>query len=295
MGYGSAVQIRGGSWIIPGPTNIGIVEQDDGVYLVDSGNDKEAGRNILKSLAGKGWKLKAIINTHSNADHIGGNKFIQDRTNCGIWATLGEAAFINSPTLEASFLWGGYPFKDLRSKFFEAQVSRVTTLIRGGEARDEMRFVALPGHFVDMIGILTKDRVLYLGDSAFGAATLEKHGIPFIYDVQGYKDSIEALRSIEADFFVPSHGEVQTDIGPLADLNLKKVEEVEGLLLESIEGKAVFEDILQRMVGRYGITLDHGTYVLVGSTIRSFLSYLHEAGRASYEFTDNKMYWSASA
>ena len=32
-------------------------------------------------------------------------------------------------------------------------------------------------------------------------------------------------------------------------------------------------------------------YVLIGSTIKSYLSYLYDENKISYEFKDNKMVW----
>ena len=52
------------------------------LYGADSGNDKDAGKKVLKVLAGKGWRPEMILNTHSHADHIGGNRVIQERTGC---------------------------------------------------------------------------------------------------------------------------------------------------------------------------------------------------------------------
>ena len=117
------------TYYIKNPTNIGIYKIDDNnVYIIDAGNDKDAGRKILKIVEEQGWNIKGIITTHSNADHIGGNKIIQERTNSPIYAYGIEKCFTEYPILETSFLYGGYPFKDLRNKFLLAKESVVTNI-----------------------------------------------------------------------------------------------------------------------------------------------------------------------
>ena len=115
------VKVGEKTYYIKNPTNIGVYKiNDEDVYLIDSGNDKDAGKKILKIIEEQGWKVKGIITTHSNADHIGGNKLIQERTNCLILANKIEKVFNENTILEPSFLYGGYPFKDLRNKFLLA-------------------------------------------------------------------------------------------------------------------------------------------------------------------------------
>ena len=110
------VQVGEKTYYIKNATNIGIYKIDDtNVYIIDTGNDKDAGKKILKIIIEQGWNVKGIINTHSNADHIGGNKVIQDRTNCRIFAHNIEKAISEYPILEPSFLYGGYPFKDIKN------------------------------------------------------------------------------------------------------------------------------------------------------------------------------------
>ena len=59
------VQVAENTYYINSPSKIGVYRvSDDDVWLIDSGNDKDAGRKIQKILDAQGWKLTAIINTH---------------------------------------------------------------------------------------------------------------------------------------------------------------------------------------------------------------------------------------
>ena len=60
--------ITGNSYYIQSPSKMGLVKLNDtDVCLIDSGNDKEAGRKVRQILDANGWHLTAIYNTHSNA------------------------------------------------------------------------------------------------------------------------------------------------------------------------------------------------------------------------------------
>ena len=120
------VQVGTNTYYIKNPTNIGIYKIDEkNVYIIDTGNDKEVGKKILKIIDEQGWNIIGIINTHSNADHIGGNKVIQDRTNASIYGYGIEKSITENPILEPSFLYGGYPHKELRNKFLLAKESKI--------------------------------------------------------------------------------------------------------------------------------------------------------------------------
>ena len=66
-------QVGENTFYIDCPAKMGVyrVAPEEAV-LIDSGNDKEAGKKVLKIFDAQGWRLKAVYNTHSNADHIGG-------------------------------------------------------------------------------------------------------------------------------------------------------------------------------------------------------------------------------
>ena len=99
------IQVSGNSYYIQSPAKIGLVRlTDTHVCLIDSGSDKDAGRKVRQILDENRWQLTAIYNTHSNADHIGGNKYLQGQTGCKIYAPGIECAFTRRPVLEPSFL-----------------------------------------------------------------------------------------------------------------------------------------------------------------------------------------------
>ena len=146
------VQVTDRSCYIESPAKIGLVQLDDTqVCLIDSGSDKDAGRKVRQLLDANGWKLRAIYNTHSNADHIGGNKYLQGQTGCKIYAPGIERAFTQYPVLEPAFLYGGYPCKGLRHKFLMAQESAAEELT-DAVLPEGFSILPLPGHFFDMAG-----------------------------------------------------------------------------------------------------------------------------------------------
>ena len=278
------------TYYLKNPTNIGIYKIDDNnVYLIDAGNDKEAGKKILKIVDEQGWHVKGIITTHSNADHIGGNKVIQDRTNCPIYAFGIEKNFTEFPILETSFLYGGFPYKDLRNKFLLAKESIVTSI--NNNLPSGLEYFNLKGHFFDMIGIKTDDDVYFLADSLFSEETITKYHLFFIYDVEAYLNTLEYLSTLKGKLFIPSHCEATDDITILIALNKNKIEEVANKIYSLCETKKTFEDILKAIFDSYNLTMNSNQYVLIGSTIRSYLSYLYNQDKLTFEFIDNKMYW----
>ncbi len=284
------VKVGEKTYYIKNATNIGIYKIDDNnVYLIDTGNDKDAGKKILKIIDEQGWNVKSIITTHSNADHIGGNKVIQDRTNCNILAYNIEKSFTEFPILESSFLYGGYPFKDIRNKFLLAKESVVTPI--ENNLPEGLEYFALKGHFFDMIGIKTSDNVYFLADSLFSEETITKYHLFFIYDVREFLNTLDYLNTLNGTLYIPSHCDATDDISNLIQLNRNKIQEISDKICNICANEITFEEILKNIFDEYNLIMNPNQYVLVGSTIRSYLSYLYDENKLSYEFKDNKMVW----
>lgn len=285
------IKICDKSYYINSPAKIGLyLNGNDEVYLVDSGNDKDAGRKIRQHLEKNNWRLKAILNTHSNADHIGGNKYLQSQTGCKIYAPGIDCDFTRHPLLEPSFLYGGFPPKDLRHKFLMAQESDAEYLT--AEALPEgMTILPLPGHFFDMVGFRDANDVVYLADSLSSKETLDKYQITFIYDIAAYLNTLENVKGLDAALYVPAHAETTDNIAPLAQINIDKVNEIAEKILLFCKEPLCFEHILQKLFQSYDLTMNFDQYVLVGSTVRSYLSWLKDTGKVCVNFENALPLW----
>ncbi|MCU6736401.1 MBL fold metallo-hydrolase [Diplocloster agilis] len=285
------IQVSEMSYYIQSPAKIGLVKLNDtDVCLIDSGNDKDAGRKIRQILDANGWHLTAIYNTHSNADHIGGNKYLQGQTGCKIYAPGIECNFTRHPILEPSFLYGGYPCKDLKHKFLMAQESDAEYLTKD-VVPDKFEMINLPGHFFDMVGFRTPDNVIYLADCLSSRETLDKYQIGFIYDVAAYIQTLEMVKSLTAKMFIPAHAAATVNISELAQYNIDKVYQIAEKMIDICSEPLCFEIILQRLFADYALTMNFEQYVLVGSTVRSYLAWLKDTGRLDVEFENNMLLW----
>lgn len=284
-------EARGNSYYLESPAKIGFVRiNDDEVCLIDSGSDKDAGRKVRQILDANGWKLKAIFNTHSNADHIGGNSYLQKQTGCRIYAPGIECSFTRHPVLEPSFLYGGYPFSELRHKFLLAQES-VAEYLTDDVLPEGMSVIPLPGHFFDMVGFRTSDDAVYLADCLSSRETLDKYGITFIYDVEEYLKTLEKVKTMEAAIFIPAHAAATDDITELAEYNISRVHETAERILSICREALSGDDVIKKIFQAYGLAMNAQQYVLIGSTVRSYLSWLKDKGLLEIAIDDSMLLW----
>lgn len=273
------------------PAKVGFYKTDENeVVSIDSGSDKDSAKKVKKILDSEGWELKSIYNTHSHADHTGGNQYLQNLTGCRIFAPGTERSVSESPILEPAMLYGGFPMQELHNKFLLAKESKVERLSEG-TVPGGMEIINLPGHSYDMVGFRTDEDVVYLADCLSSEETLEKYQIGFLYDVKSYLETLEKVKEMKARCFVPAHADATDDIAPLAQLNIDKTNEIADRIKTLLSEPLVFEDLLEKVFCDYGLTMNLSQRVLVGSTVKSYLSYLKDMGQIEYRFESNRMIW----
>lgn len=288
------IQVLNNTYYINCPAKIGLyLDGDKDVYLIDSGNDKEAGRKVRQILDKNGWTLRAILCTHSHADHIGGCKYLQAQTGCKVYSPGVERDFTRHTLLEPALLYGGFPPKALRHKFLMAQESDADELA-SAELPEGFEIIPLPGHCFEMVGFRTPDNVVFLADCLSSRATLEKYRIGFIYDVQAYLDTLEKVKSLSGAFFVPAHAEACEDVSELAQYNIDTANEIAGRIKVFCAKPVNFETLLKRLFDEYALELSFEQYALVGSTVKSYLAWLMDKGQLKAKCESNLLLWEAA-
>ncbi len=284
-------QLSDKAYFIDSPSRVGVVLlEGNKVMLIDGGSDKDSGKKALRAVEAEGWQVEKILVTHSHADHIGGVAGIVQKTGAEVYAKGIEKSFVEHPILEPIYVWGAYPHSGIRNKFFLAAGTAVhdiseLNLPEGYEILD------LYGHSFDQIGLMTPDGTAFVADALASSETLDKYGVSFLFDVNGYLETLESLKDLRANVFLASHSAPMSDIIPLIEKNIEKTHETADII-ESICSEALtFDEILKRVFDRYGRTLNEGQYSIVGASVHGYLTYLRDEGKIAPIIEDNFMKW----
>lgn len=298
-------------YVILGPTNVGIISDlnnnTNELYLIDSGMNEDDGIRIYNeienffSTKSNSFKIKVIINTHSHADHCGGNKYLFDKTNCEIWSTYNEYGSMINPFLQSVIIWGGNPLPELKTSYYMPQATTPTKIISKDSCiklnnGNTISFIELPGHYFEMIGIrvqtLENQTALFTGDAFFGREHIFKYWIPFIYDIELFKKTLDFLSNKKDTWFIPSHGTVLQRIEELIEINKIAVLSTEYCILHILrKNDLTLEDILKQVCNLNNINLKTTQYALINCTLKSYLTYLLNKKKISFYIKENKMFW----
>lgn len=288
------VRLSEKSYYMDSPTRVGIYKiNDSDVCLIDSGNSPDAGKKVLGICNDNGWTVKYIINTHAHADHTGGNALVQKRTGCRILCAGCDLCLVNYPLLNNSYTFGAKPPRELCNKFMLADTS-VAEELTGETIPEGLRFERFDGHSFSQVAIIGDDGTCFTGDILCGRNTIEKYHIFFVQDPGKYIESATRLAEVDAKVFCAAHYDPiygKEEIATLSKLNISKMNEIFGKIKQVCSDGKCFDTVLKGICDVYGLELSFNQYAIAGSTIRSFLSYLHDMGELETVFEENLLLW----
>ncbi len=285
------IKVSESCYYIESPSKVGIYKRNDtDVYLIDSGSDKNSAKKTLKICEEQNWNIKGIINTHAHADHIGGNAYIQEKTGCDIFSSSIDRPFLEFPIINPLHIYGGYFPKEMEHKFFLAKPS-ITKDISSKDFPSELRTYDISGHSLGMIAIVTPDNVAFVGDIVSSETIIKKYGITYLLDIKKHLESLNFVENMSAEKFIMSHVETVDDIKPLIKFNRDKIYEICDKITELLKTPKTFEHLLSELFYHYELVMSVRQHSLVGSTVRSYLSYLKNEGKIDVIIEDNFIFW----
>ena len=104
-------------------------------------------------------------------------------------------------------------------------------------------------------------------------------------------ETLDFVEKLEGKLFIPAHAEAMEDIKPLVAANRNKMLEILDKIMEICAEPLQFEQILKRVFEVFDLTMDYNQYVLIGSTVRSYLSYLVDQDKMEVYVEDNMLLW----
>ena len=278
------------TYYIDSPANVGLYEYGGKVCMIDSGSDKDAAKKALKHIEAQGWTLDKVICTHSHADHAGGAALLKQRTGCTVYAVGMGAAIIENPILEPVFLFGGYPLKDMRSKFTMSPPCECEKLTESA-LPEGLTFTHIDGHDFEQVAVCTSDGVWFIADSVVSTETLSKYKIAFLYDIEKHLETLKKLETLEGRLFIPAHCEPMESVAELARANAANIMEVAEVIKKFCADGLTVDDLLEKLFAEFGIRLYLTQYALIGHTTRSYLSWLCSKGEIEPVFEGTRLLW----
>lgn len=282
-------------YYLPGGVNAAIVlAGGNRAILVDTGGDKEYGRNLKRACEVLGVTPAAIVNTHAHADHYGGNDYLLRQFDVPVYAPSLEKSLMESPYLEPVYLFNGAkPPPELLTKWLLAKPSRIDHLLTPGGLElfgVRLEILDTSGHAHVHYSVRVDD-VLLAADAVFGESALAKYPLPFGQDIAGQIASAHKVAESGARVVLPGHGEPSEDVRGLAERNLRAFASAADAV-EQACCEATTAEVLQGACNTLGIAMtDLPRYTLNLCTVMAYLSYLRDEGRVGYQLRDNLLYW----
>jgi glyoxylase-like metal-dependent hydrolase (beta-lactamase superfamily II) len=211
--------------------------------------DPACEEKTLRALAAE-ERVDYLFNTHYHPDHIRFNSLFPKAE---FWAPRNDAPCFRS--LHSMAEWVGVkdtPYEpawaDSMTKTFGFRERPDVHEVEGGMILDlggvTLQFIHFPGHTPGLTGFRVPEfEVLFLADMELSPAGPWYHNKRA--SIQGIIDSVEKIRAIRAEYYIPSHGReiFRGDIGPRLDRYLENIHSRERKILDALSSPKTLDEL----------------------------------------------------
>jgi len=251
--------------------------RDGQTLLVDPACEQRA----LQALAVEGG-IDFLFNTHYHPDHIryngffAGAEFMVHREDAPCFRSLDSmAAWVGIKGTEYEKSWKSSMNEDFgfQERAIIREVEDGMTLSLG---KITIQFMHLPGHTPGHSGFFISElKILFMADMELSPLGPWYHNRQA--DIESVICSVEKIRKVSADYYIPSHGqEVFTgDIGPRLDRYLENIYAREEKILRALEVPRTLDEVTSlSLISRFRLARNQVWYLFERNMIEKHLDRL---------------------
>ncbi|WXR61661.1 MBL fold metallo-hydrolase [Peptostreptococcaceae bacterium AGR-M142] len=293
------IKIKSRNYYIKGGTNTGLyIFKDKYCVLIDPGISNARGNRIIKFLKDNNIRPKGIIITHEHSDHYGATKRITEEfSGCKVYSSIECKKIIKDPNIYMHYTCGGESNK-IFEKFFSNRnfiIEDIEELGQNIKLNDhKFEIVSLKGHSNGQIGILTEEKVFFIGDALFDEDILKKYNLPYLFSVKEQLNTLDIIKNIDFEYLVLGHSKFilnKEDALDLIELNKKNIYKYIDLAKELLEEPLTKEDLLSQIIILNELKLNYKEYYFSATTVNSLISYLIDIDYLDYSLENGKIYY----
>lgn len=274
-----------------GWANVGFyLQSDNNVYVIDTGNEEASGEKISEVIEKMGWDLKGILITHGHEDHTAGNKFLQDKYGCPVFADAEDAVSIRFPEIADAEYYGGKPFRELLVPELMMPESCECFDFTHEDFPNEVEIISLPGHSRGNSAFIMPDGTMFTGDTYFIPDRKGRY-LAYNYDIAGVIESLKKIRDIKAERYVPGHGDITENIEEIVDKDMEAIYGLRELILSRMDEPKTYDDMQTAISREYGLKSNFGTYYLMSFIVKAFMNWMKDDGFLSVSVEENRLLW----
>ncbi len=286
------INIKGNTFYIKGGTNTGVyIYNDNTALIIDPGLSGLRPKKIIHILENDDINLRFIINTHEHNDHYGAcNQFREYYKDLYILCSEYAKLYIEHPSLFSKYIIGGKSneFMDERLRNKSLEKIYIDEVLNDGTVNlnnVDFKVIDFKGHTPGSIGILTKDKVLFVGDLLIGLNMLEKYDFLFLYDLKDYIDSLDKLRNIDFEYIVAGHSKnliTKKESEKLIEKHEAAVYKYMNQIKEELNIPIGIEALLKNIIVKNNLKNNYKEYHFFKSSLISVISYLASLQEIDY-------------
>jgi glyoxylase-like metal-dependent hydrolase (beta-lactamase superfamily II) len=266
---------------------------ENDIIMLDSGLYDIETKIIENILIKNNFTVKAVICTHAHVDHIGNNSWLKEQYDAEIIMPENESLIFESVYNVKSFLYKTHT-KDM-DKIYSPIVFKTDRKISMDDEYIDVcgrkfQIIQLHGHSYYHIGIITPDRVFYVGDLLMSKEIIGESKMPFIADIKKDIESKEKARYIKCDKYIVAHKGVYDEIDEIIDANLSFIENQTQLVIDIIrKNPMTLDEICNEVFIELNIKKNVKKYILTQFIVLSFVNYLLECRIVRLEIVDSSL------